>query len=181
MRKKKKKMEAQEAEADLTPMIDVTFLLLIFFIVNLKFKVEEGEIESFLPKDKGQGKGTPSIDLKEVRIKLLWYDSSGRPTKDLNAGQVVLKVGRNSYNTPGLLTGNDPAMVDNPAEEAVWQKLFTDLEGFKSGYTGKTDKGLPVIIDAREQVPYRYIVRALNEVVRADIKNVTFAAPEKPY
>lgn len=168
--------ESQEAEADLTPMIDVTFLLLIFFILNLKFKVEEGEIQSYLPKDKGQGSGTPQIDLTEVRIKLLWYDHSGRPTKDKDNGTVILKIGRNTFNGPGEL---DNAMEDNP----LWVKLHDELVGYatKNAGKGKDGKGQPVIIDARPQVPYRYVVRALNEVVRAGITDVTFAAPEKPY
>lgn len=173
-KKKKKPVDAIEAEAELTPMIDVTFLLLIFFVLNLKFKVEEGEIESFLPKNRGQGSGTPQIDLGEVRMKLLWYDSSGQPTKSKENGHVVLKVGRNPYNSPGELTR------ENSNQHPIWDKLYADLQDFKAGYKGKSDKGIPVIIDARPQVPYMFVVRALNEVVKSDLKDVTFAAPEKP-
>ena len=39
----------------------------------------------------------------------------------------------------------------------------------------------PVIIDARKQVPTKYVIATLNEVVRAGIQDVTFAAPEIPY
>ncbi|MDF1837417.1 MAG: biopolymer transporter ExbD, partial [Planctomycetota bacterium] len=38
---------------DMTPMIDVTFLLLIFFMCTLKFKVLEGKLTAYLPKDVG--------------------------------------------------------------------------------------------------------------------------------
>lgn len=175
MAKKKKKKAAKptEAEADLTPMIDVTFLLLIFFVLNLKFKVEEGEIESFLPKDKGQASGTPQIDLAEVRVKLLWYDLGGSPTT-ADKGTVILKIGRNTFNNPGDLDVN---MEESP----IWERVYSDLLGYKNNYKGGGKQGQPVIIDARSQVPYSYVVRALNEVVRAGIKDVTFAAPEKKY
>jgi len=177
-KKKKKSGGPVEVNCDLTPMIDVTFLLLIFFILNIKFKVEEGEIESFLPKDKGQASGTPQIDLNDVRLKLLWYDGSGAPISpkdDETDGNVIIKIGRNAYNGPSEI--NDGNMANHP----VWGTLYTDLDSFKNNYKGGGKNGLPVIIDARQQVPYRYVVRALNEVVRAGVKDVTFAAPEKAY
>ena len=33
----------------------------------------------------------------------------------------------------------------------------------------------------RKQVPTRYVISALNEVIRADVTNVSFAAPELAY
>ena len=173
-KKKKRKLQLTDVPCDLTPMIDVTFLLLIFFVLNLKFKVEEGEIESFLPKNRGQGSGTPQIDLSEVRIKLLWYDDGGSPTKS-KEGNVILKVGRKPYNNMGDIT------PDNSNQHPVWTQLYDEIVKQKDGYKGNAETGLPCIIDAREHVPYRYVMRALNEVVRAGIKDVTFAAPEKPY
>ena len=37
----------------MTPMIDVTFLLLIFFMCTLKFKTLEGRLAAYLPNDAG--------------------------------------------------------------------------------------------------------------------------------
>jgi biopolymer transport protein ExbD len=42
-----------QSKLDMTPMIDVTFLLLIFFMCTLKFKTLEGKLSAFLPKDVG--------------------------------------------------------------------------------------------------------------------------------
>lgn len=45
---------AQEAcELEMTPMIDVTFLLLVFFLCTLQFKQLEGRLAAYLPKDAG--------------------------------------------------------------------------------------------------------------------------------
>ena len=63
-------VEETKAELSITPMIDVVFLLLIFFLLASRFKAEEGDVKSYLPKNRGQGTSTPTIDLYEVRVKL---------------------------------------------------------------------------------------------------------------
>jgi biopolymer transport protein ExbD len=42
----------EEAKMDMTPMIDVVFLMIIFFIC-IEFKVLESKLDAFLPTDKG--------------------------------------------------------------------------------------------------------------------------------
>jgi len=46
---------------DMTSMIDVTFLLLIFFMCTLKFKTLEGRLSAFLPKDRGANFETSQV------------------------------------------------------------------------------------------------------------------------
>ena len=176
MAKKKKSFEADEVSLDLTPMIDIVFNLLIFFMCATKFRTPEGMIESYLPKNRGQAAGTPQIDLNDVRIKLLWYDGAGRPTEAEKGGLVVLKIGDDSFNAPGEFEASL-----YPENSPLWGKLHEKLLAFKAGYKGSGEKGLPVIIDARKQVPTKFVISALNEVVRAGIKDVTFAAPEIAY
>lgn len=69
---RKKPPKVIQEEANMTPMIDVTFLLLIFFILNLKFKKEESNIRAWLPKNKGfASKPKPDeVPLDEIRINL---------------------------------------------------------------------------------------------------------------
>jgi biopolymer transport protein ExbD len=65
-----KKTKIEEVEVDLTPMIDVTFLLIIFFICTIKFKTLEGKLETQLPKDVGVN-ATPVdqlLDKVEIHI-----------------------------------------------------------------------------------------------------------------
>ena len=52
--RREKQMEevSKEAEMDMTPMIDVVFLLIIFFLC-IDFKVLEAKLPTYLPKDKG--------------------------------------------------------------------------------------------------------------------------------
>lgn len=58
------KEASEETKMELTPMIDVTFLLLIFFLCSIKFKILEGKLQTFLPKDVGVN-ATPIDQLLE--------------------------------------------------------------------------------------------------------------------
>lgn len=178
------KFESEEVELDMTPMIDIVFNLLIFFMCAMKFKTQEGLIEAYLPKNRGQSSGTPQIDLNEVRIKLLWYSRDGRPTTVKTfreGGCVVLKVGDEMFNSAGEFEDHVVRGSSMPELSPVWKELGAKIDAFKQGYSGKGEKGLPVIIDARKQVPTKYVISTLNEVIRAGIQDVTFAAPEIPY
>ena len=55
---------------NLTPMIDVVFQLIIFFMCAMKFKTLEKKIEAFLPKDRGLAK-TPEKIEEKVQIKVI--------------------------------------------------------------------------------------------------------------
>ena len=43
----------EEQKLEMTPMIDVTFLLLVFFLCTLRFKSLEGKLGAYLPKELG--------------------------------------------------------------------------------------------------------------------------------
>ena len=84
----------------------------------------------------------------------------------------MLKIEDQRYNAPGELEA-----LEHPEKSPMWKDLHAQLLAFKEAYAGADVKGLPVIIDARKQVPTKYVISALNEVVRAKISNVSFAAP----
>jgi hypothetical protein len=71
-RRKREIEENKPMEPPLTPMIDVIFQLLIFFMLTIQFKELEGEFLSHLPTDKGlQHIFTPPKDIEEVAITLV--------------------------------------------------------------------------------------------------------------
>ena len=59
------KVEQEKLELQMTSMIDVVFLLLVFFIVTLKIPKEEQLIETDLPKAKGGGKTSAEQEERE--------------------------------------------------------------------------------------------------------------------
>ena len=169
-------LDETKAELSITPMIDVVFLLLIFFLLASRFKATEGDLKAYLPKDRGQGTSTPQIDLYEVRVKLLWYDDNNRPTSDEKAGHIVLKLGKEVIESRPL----EDKVTKRVEPFPDWDYLKGRIEDFKGDYKGGGEKGLPVIIDARKQVPWKHVVAALDTCVLAGIKDITFAAPAKP-
>ena len=42
---------------ELTPMIDVTFLILVFFLCTIQLRSLEGQLESHLPRSSGEVAG----------------------------------------------------------------------------------------------------------------------------
>lgn len=160
-----------QAKVDLTPMIDIVFNLLIFFMCVTKIRSTDGVIQAFLPRDRGLGGQPADHALNDVRVKLLWHDGAGRPSTS-EAGHVVVAIGDRRLNAPGEL---DAA---RPESHQVWRDLHDRLLALRDAATSAE---LPVIIDARPQVPTKHVISALNEVVRAKLTDVTFAAPEKDF
>jgi len=54
----------------MTPLIDVIFLLMIFFIMTIRFVEPEGVLENRLPEKAGQGITDQKNDWEVVRIKV---------------------------------------------------------------------------------------------------------------
>ncbi len=61
--------EPEETELNMTPMIDIVFQLIIFFLLSLKFKTIDQRIESMLPKTEGL-EATPEFPPDEDKIKV---------------------------------------------------------------------------------------------------------------
>jgi biopolymer transport protein ExbD len=71
MPRRKKKENDASAQADMTPMIDIVFQLLIFFIICTRFRVEERNHMVQLPKDEGLHT-TPSVPKEQITIYCMW-------------------------------------------------------------------------------------------------------------
>ena len=69
MRKRNQDAEADEAQIDLTPMLDVVFIMLIFFIVVASFLKEAG-IEVTITGDDQIWMENRRIDIRAVRANI---------------------------------------------------------------------------------------------------------------
>lgn len=66
-RKRKHQEEGDKADIDLTPMLDVVFIMLIFFIVTASF-VKESTINVNVPEDQNEVPPPPSNDNSTILI-----------------------------------------------------------------------------------------------------------------
>lgn len=64
MSKRRTKTEVSNAEADMTPMLDIVFILLIFFIVTTSFVKEEGLMVSRPKMNKAPNEAKPAMVIK---------------------------------------------------------------------------------------------------------------------
>ena len=155
----------EESKLEMTPMIDVTFLLLIFFMCTLKFKTLEGKLSAYLPKDVGMSTSQAEPKEKvEIKLKVLkaggrlnpegtgpWDPSSGERFVFDNTRVIQLSVG--------------PKKTTNIDEIARQLKLL---------HSADPERGCT--IDAQKGVVYGDVVGVLDAALAADFTDITFVA-----
>ena len=175
---KKKDLCRDECEMEMTPMIDVVFLLLIFFMCTLKFKTLEGKLAAYLPKDVGGGLVDQApIDKVEILVRVR------EPGTRYLPGQAS---GEREVYGPGD-TGRYVWGEDRVLEYSVATFETTDLELLRARLTqihgdrralGEAD--VPATIDARPGTVYEDVVEVLDQAIFAGFTQITFvgAYPE---
>lgn len=131
----------------LTPMIDVVFQLLLFFLLACQFRMAEGQIPANLPDISGPVIRT-SLKIDPIRVTL-------RPTGRDNTG-VLIEV---EYTDVALTS----------AEE-----LYGYLKRMIDRYGQDSKDEVPVIIRPVGNVRWAHVVNAFNQAIRAEFKHIGF-------
>lgn len=129
---------------NLTPMIDVVFLLLVFFIVGNTMIRPEGFFVSRIPVPAQQ---TPAMPLPITPIRVVLTPAAG--------GSVRLAV------DPG---NAHPAGFDDLA------RILRDMASQAAGWGSDT----PVIIAADQRIAWDHVVNAFNAARRAGFEIIRF-------
>ncbi len=154
VREKRRKGPGQEKmELSLTSMIDVIFLLLIYFVITASFMINEGILSASLP----QGPAVPQdvVDDKQpVFIEL---------TPAADDTQVIINVDGQQFS----------GFAD------LYQYLANQLHAPELGKPGgiyPVDN--PMVIRPRGQVRWQHVVATFNALVRAKYEVVSFGQPQ---
>ncbi len=151
---------------EMTPMIDVTFLLLIFFLLTLKFKTLEGKLSAYLPKDVGVN-SSDSEPIEKVEIMV----------------QVVQEGTRRDPNNLAAPWGGEGRFeyVGRKLQYAVGPQKTGDLDELKDRLDRlfKADDERPATIDARKGTVYGDIVPVLDVAVEVGFTDITFVGEYK--
>ena len=164
----------EEVEMEMTPMIDVTFLLLIFFLCTIKFKVLEGKLAAYLPKDVGVNSGQSGPKEKvEVVIKVKTegqrvYAANGE-TADKGMPWNGEPDRRFEFVGRRLEYSVGPRKTADVAELGKWLR---DLH--------KKDPESPSTIDCRPKSVYGDMVPVLDALVGANFEEITFVGEMIP-
>ena len=168
MKSSLKKAAEDECELEMTSMIDVVFLLLIFFLCTLKFKTLEGKLAAYLPKDVGVNTSeAEEIEKVEIVIKVVSpgrkLDAYGKadwdPTPDANGNQKRFSFG-----------------ADRRLSYGVGPRKMTDVIELQSRLTQihKADDERPATIDSRPGTVYEDVVAVLDATLNAGFTQITF-------
>jgi biopolymer transport protein ExbD len=175
-RKINRELRDEEYEFELPiSMIDVVFLLLIFFMCAAKFRSVEKMLDADLPKDEGQNPvKPPPIEIpNEIRVKIYWAN---------HKGEVIYSPQRAfPENWPGVIV-KGLSIAGPHVVIKIKKTRCTDLNDLatKLSEMGRRNPDVPVVIDARSAVPFKWIIGAIDACARAKIQNVKFQAPPVP-
>ena len=188
----KKSGDGSEAfEINLTPMIDVVFQLIIFFMCAMKFKTLERKIEAYLPKDRGLAATPERIDERvNIKVVIKQTEDEGVPhfwmfEEDLMGGlgagvrrmdtrPVAPKAAYDAYMAA---RGQHWRQYVEPKLAAVKQRIETAL---------RADRTLPCEIDSGPKVRHAYVIGVLDAFLEVcskldiDKPEITFVGTPPP-
>ncbi len=144
-RRKRAPKEQTALTLNLAPMVDVVFLLLIFFIVTTDFRRPEGLLASRLPQQSGQSQSV-ALPISPIIITV---KQTGPTPSDYKLHVEGFTTAPQTFTD---LTTFLKEVKDNP------------------GFDDKT----PVVIQAADDVQWDHIVGCWNAGVRAGFKHISF-------
>lgn len=129
----------------IAPMIDMSFLFLIFFLATARFERPEGLFASEMPRDRGEA-----------------------AVVELPLSPIVIRLARGGADLAGVVIS-----LDNfAARPADFRALAETLRGIH-GQPG-FDADTPVVIVAAPDVPWEQVVGAWNGALNAGCRRVAF-------
>jgi len=160
MAMKFKSRSSEKVEMQLTSMIDVIFLLLIFFVMTFRISAQEGDFNVKMPIGGGQG----TADTTNIPIKLRL-----RANTDGELVDIVVDDSRSFGNDFGKL-----------------REFILQLTGGNA--PPKPEDGPEVEIDLDYNLRYEFVIGAITAVtgrrqgdrIERLVERIKFAAPRKP-
>ncbi len=140
---------ASAMQLNLTAMIDVIFLLLIYFVITANFTADEGVLTALLPRGPGPVADASRPPEQPLRITLQSFDV---------ASCLILVAGERMESFTGLA-------------ELLSGLQYDPDRGRVSGVYPPDN---PVIIEPDGFVRWQHVVNAFNAAVRARYTNVRF-------
>jgi biopolymer transport protein ExbD len=161
----------EEVHMEMTPMIDVTFLLLIFFLCTIKFKILEGKLAAYLPKDVGVN-SSPAEPKEKIEIVIM-VDVAGSKVyatgKDMGLPWQGENDRRFEFTGRKLIYQIGPRKTKKLTEVGKWMKDFF-----------RKDPESPTTIDCRPGTVYGDMVPVLDVTVDAGFSQITFIGEKQP-
>ena len=144
----------QIPKPNMTPMIDVVFQLLVFFLVSMKFKTLDMKIEAQLPTEFG---------IKNEPIK--------RPDERI---RLTARLDRPADGVARLEL--DGRILGSTSDPAAWARLEDIVRGVRDRHVanGGDPSNVEAEVDANPTVPTGLVIQAVDAFTAADVEHVRF-------
>lgn len=161
MRRRRTGKDESEATLNLTPTIDVVFLLLIFFIATIRLPKPEANIRAYLPKEeRADASARAKVEDPETeKVDRIW---------------IALRIGRASGITELLLNGRRL-----PGRLRQLNGALKAMKADRGAGTQEEESKEEIVLDVADEVPYRYVVSTLDVCTRHGFSNVSFNMPKQ--
>ena len=173
---KKIEQDDEEIKPDMTPMIDIIFLLLIFFLLTTKFLPDEKFISSLIPTDKGQSSARQQEiePPQDVNVMIYpqgmgrghqpsYYDNQWKTHRQTKLAMIRVGAGGEVE-----IQGNELGF--NANDDRRWDEV-NKVHGFLHGELEKREQGSalrkdedPVVINCFSGLPWKYALLAYDAV-----------------
>jgi biopolymer transport protein ExbD len=179
-------VEEKPIELNMTPMIDVVFQLLIFFMLSMRFGEVEGRLLTTLPRHKGTVPSSPPApDLAKIRIIFCAgvdpaahladrkaHDAGG--SKDGRVCTVAVETGE-----IGVLRSSRPGEDRSAENRRVCRAAAQRARDILASAPSALGRPTPVVLDADREVPYEHVIGMVDACKEAGIDNIEFTASTK--
>lgn len=172
----------EDTTLNMTPMIDICFQLVVFFMLTLEFKSIDKRFETQLPKDRGQQSSAANIKpFKDIEVKL-FRDNLDKPVSEQ---LTKIRVGE----TFTVLLPKGPWPKDGLAEDerrkeetATMQKVTAAISAAwaQQGKNPEISGEIKTPFPKGQAVPHGDVMKVLDSFLEAGILQVNFEGAAAP-
>lgn len=126
MRRSRRALGSDDAEPDMTPMLDIVFIMLIFFIVTATFLDETG-VDLTQPPPPPEDDNTPPSDNPAITVYVDKRDACAVDGRSTGCDRVILAVERLLAEKPNA------AVILRMDEKSSHKNLIMLKDGFDQG------------------------------------------------
>ncbi len=158
---------AAEVGKSMTSMIDVVFLLLVFFVFTAKFVALEESLAAHLPKDRNAESPWSTVVKAELVIDVKWTEGSATATARVTGAYVGEDEGVEFESKLDRRLGYE--VPDSDAVDAYLKKCAKEH-----------GREMQVTVHFENGTPWQVVVNQYDSCARVGMANVTVAAEEIP-